>query len=92
MHAPGPIEPKRSKRARPLELSIAAPAESEGFNPLKVHAPAVSRAERHARNATTDFPVNGAHGLLVHSVLSAQTGLTLRLLPKIDGNPAAAAT
>jgi hypothetical protein len=53
----------------------------------KVDAPAVGMAERHVRNATTDFPVSGAHGLLVHSVLSAQTGLALRLVWKNMGFP-----
>ena len=61
-----------------------------GGQPSEGHAPAVSRAEHHVRNATTEFPVNGAHSLLVHSVLSAQTGLALRIVVKNDENSAAA--
>jgi hypothetical protein len=62
-----------------------------GGQPSEGQCTAVSRAERHVRNATTEFPLNGAHGLLVHSVLSAQMGLALRLLPKNEENAAAAA-
>ena len=87
MHAPGPIEPKRSKKARPLELSLAAPAESEGVSPPKVNAPAVVEGRAPRQKRDDGLPCQRAHGLLVHSVLSAQTGLALRLVWKNMGFP-----
>jgi hypothetical protein len=88
MHAPGPIEPKRSKKARPWELSIAAPAESEGGSPQSEGRRSGGRDGRAPRQKRNDgLPSQRGHGLLVHSVLSAQTGLALRLVWKNMGFP-----
>jgi hypothetical protein len=88
MHAPGPIEPKRSKKARPWELSIAAPAESEGGSPPSEGRRSGGRDGRAPRQKRNDgLPSQRGHGLLVHSVLSAQTGLALRLVWKNMGFP-----